>query len=486
MKYNKDFKEKLNKFFSKKNVSKDDFDMIMSLLFKIKDKEPFAFNLNMGKVMLKQNKNFLAKNYLERALKIDYENASVNYNLYKISIIENNFRGAKKYLKSWEKYSNKKIDITIFKSLIDAYIDMEEDYTLFLSKEYKIPTTNLFGLIEINDKVLKEKYRKLIEIFQNKDFNGMESIVLDMKDEIEQKNIAIEVHTLLRIVRNLVQLEKIKRESILKNDENLYVNGKLISLFEFVKYVRRTIPKDIKKAEQLFSYIDKLYPTIRDQDIIKTLNGMIIEYKEYHEVPQEQKNNYEWTKEKAKAAYLNGDFEQAFDYYLTGYYLTGQNIFNYYLGKMLYKKKRFNEAKEYFEEYLKIDGDKNLKSLVYLYNIEPSEELLKMIRKSESVFYPNFHFKDIRYLECDDRKKYKAMKKIKMNCNEFNDTNFFPNNSNIKEQLITIRDMLKKHEQKQANKLLRQLEKQQSQMTFKEKQTFYNLQKNKKLYRNQG
>ena len=99
-----------------------------------------------------------------------------------------------------------------------------------------------------------------------------------------------------------------------------------------------------------------------------------------------------------KEFFIEGQYEDAYDTFLAGYYITQSPIFLYYLGKTLYKSERFNDAEEMFLEYVKVGGVKSAKAYIYLRNIsrllhKPKKEKQYAIKGNNIMrtLYPEYN-----------------------------------------------------------------------------------------------
>lgn len=499
----RDIHKKLGFFFSKKEVSKEECNDIIKILNKIKQEKPFVFALNMGKIMLKQGNFSLSKNYLLEALKLDDTNSSIYYHLYKVSVEQNEFQIAQNYLKKWKQLSeknNKKIDISLFHSMLELYLDMENDYEMYLEKEYHILESDYFGIVKMESYQLKNYHKDLIKAFQNKNFNKMQKIIYKMNHVINQENIAIEVQTILKIVKKIIKKEKeqqkLKIVYTVKEcfGENICFNQKNISLVILARCIYKTIPKDIQKAEKLYSCISQCRHIENYSIELKCLKNMIAERKQYLELSLEQQKQYDIFKSKGSILYREYDLQRAYDYYLAGLFVTNHNVFNYYLGKICYKKGNFNEACKHLETYIEHGGEKLSKSLLYLSRIYRNRqnekkylEYVQNISQLSRFFEENFEFLDTDSLdEENDYIKNREMKKNTVSIEsfeEFKEESTSTSSNSVKKQLLIIKNLILNNQDKQAEKLLDELERIQCQLSYEDKKRIQQFKRNKKLYR---
>lgn len=259
--------------------------------------------------------------------------------------------------------------------------------------------------------------------------------------------------------------------------------GTKIPLFVFAKYIREILPTDVKKAEQIYYYVAAHYPKGTDEEELKYLKAVILERKQYCNLSLDKQENYRMMKKRGKEEYENSNLKSSCAYYQAGLAETKQNIFNYYFGKMLYKLGYFDQAKKYLERYITKGGEKYAKASLYLFYIykklkkeKKSLECVKRIIKFNALFQENFEFKYGDYIF--------KLKEVNVDSNimiETNTTTF--SHDYVQEQLSKIKSLMFINQYKKAEKLLKELEQGQSNMSSEDKKLIQQFQQNKRLYR---
>jgi len=112
--------------------------------------------------------------------------------------------------------------------------------------------------------------------------------------------------------------------------------------------------------------LEKIIKSKSNKLFINTLQNAINNQLEYNKLSEEQKVSYQTAIEYGHIYYQEENIEQAYDLYTYGLYVTGNNIFLYYIGKMLYKAGNYKEAEIYLKEYIKEEIDKLAKAYLYL------------------------------------------------------------------------------------------------------------------------
>ncbi len=292
---------------------------------------------------------------------------------------------------------------------------------------------------------------------------------------------------------------------ILKN--NFDDNFKL-DLISLARYSHKLIPNNIDAAEYIYSYIINSFPISNYKRQLNCLKNMIIERKKYLELSGLEQRRYNFLKARGRRLYRNCNLnrkynydmeakllyrkeklEEAYDYYLAGLYVTQHNIFNYYLGKMCHKNSHINEACEYFEEYIKNGGEKLSKALLYLNRIykikkikDKPQVFSEMITELTRFFDNEFEFKNIPIIE-DYYFEIESEDNIKNVSEDEIDNTKKDVDINLEEKLETIKKLILTHQDKKADKILLELEREKNNMNREDKQILLQFQKNKKLYR---
>ena len=277
-----------------------------------------------------------------------------------------------------------------------------------------------------------------------------------------------------------------------------------LDLISLARYTHKLIPINIEEAQYIYSYIINLYPTYIYKVQLNCLKNMILERENYLKLSEKEQKQFNFIQKKgkelykrcnlskrysydmeAKLLYRKETLDEAYDYYLAGLYITQHNIFNYYLGKICYKNNRHEEACKYLETYIKNGGEKLSKSLLYLNKIYKNKRmkskhqmLAKRITELSKFFGDDFEFFDfplrhenyIKNSENKDTNYLEIFEQPKMS-------------NNLKERLENIKNLILVHQDKKADKLILELEREKNNMNDDDRKAFLQFKKNKKLYR---
>ena len=241
--------------------------------------------------------------------------------------------------------------------------------------------------------------------------------------------------------------------------------------------VNQTIELDLNMASKL---LEELIPiTDGYEEEIKCLQNKINEKKLYQSLTEDKKRTYDKIMEKGRAYYHANDFYTANDCYVFGMDITNHPIFDYYIGKMLYKIGKLDDAYYHLSKYREHGGEKLLKSLVYLNAINYINGNIEEIKKNEEVanrlktaldidFKPFMLARFIEKTEMNNSINKKGKTKL--------DEYFFG-------QIQGLRNLYRNGKISKANKILENLIKESENRYQKKLQS---LARSKTLYINQG
>lgn len=189
-----------------------------------------------------------------------------------------------------------------------------------------------------------------------------------------------------------------------RNIKGSYLKSQTIPLPILARYINQILLTDIETSEQLYDFLCEMYLTKSYNKQLKCLKNKISERKQYLSLSVAQQKQYDYFIQKGKEEYQKSNLIGAYNYYLTGLDLTQHPIFNYYLGKILYKKGYYDYALQFLELYKKTGGQKQSKTLLYLYYIykkrENSSKMLKYAKEIiqlNTFFAEDFEFSNIEY-----------------------------------------------------------------------------------------
>lgn len=154
-----------------------------------------------------------------------------------------------------------------------------------------------------------------------------------------------------------------------------------------------------EEAKYLLSNINLVLR--KERKYIEIIKNAIRNQETYCALTEEQKKEYEKAIYYGSLTYQNQDYDIAYAYFIRGFEVTNHPIFKYYIGKVLYKKKEFLAARNYFLQYIEKGEEKGAKAYLYLASIAfeetgKSHEAYKYKKEFEvfnKFLFNNFEFK---------------------------------------------------------------------------------------------
>lgn len=505
---NSNSKKTIRTILGKKQISKQEYDLLIDLVKPYQETEVEYYNFIMARILLGKKEFTKAQLHLNKVIESNPKHKSAYYHMYKIQVFKENHEEA---LYNLNKYEELNEDITmnnsLIKSMLNYMIMLKDGYQSFKNDDFQVSqteTNNYFGRVNIKNLKIQDLYTDLIEEFNKKNLSNMKRVLNKLIQEINETNYPIEVYTLTKLFHSILNISNKYHTEIMTNDEFLKENIENISRNildnnipprKISKYINRIIELDPILAEKLlhlhlrnnFFYLNEI--------TVKTLTNKINEKKLYLILSEKGKAQYHQFKKDGQKAYRSGNLEKAYEIYSKAEYEIKHPIFDYYVGKILYKLGMYNEAKKRIEKYLENGGEKTSKALIYLLGIEVKNSNHKQVNKYKDLINivnndlgNDFTIKDsINKNEEDiDYQKQRASARVKMTEQDFIETD---DEVKIEEyyyydldkKLKVIKKLLRQGNLKEANYLLNELKPN----TKAEYYQIKNFTKNKTLYLNQ-
>lgn len=238
---------------------------------------------------------------------------------------------------------------------------------------------------------------------------------------------------------------------------------------KLILMIEKEIELDINKSKIMLRYLDKDV----NPNVYLYLNGMIREKEIYSKYDTNMKEKYNKYLNKGKIYLKNKKYSQAYKAFTAGYSETKNNIFNYYMGKSLFKNRHYEKAFPYFTEYIKLGGSKLPKVLLYtiyeyikLGDENKAREYYTQLKDFNKIFNNGFILTSPFETDFTDKGKFLDIKK-------YYDYGF-------DEKILLIESLFREGNYKVAIKLLNELK-----PTDKnQRKQIQKLEKNKVLYKN--
>jgi len=504
--------------YKHKKINDSQFRKAVNYLEKLRDSDQLFYYFNMGKLHTAFGNAEEAIFYLEKSITLKPDNSSAYYNLYKCYVKTGNIGEAIESLRLFFEHNKHDVDFSFVLQIMRAMLFLDKSYLSYLNSEFNVYESTKVGYNDLSDNMeLLEVYKSVIQAFNNRDYSICLKKLHVMNRIIMESNYPMDVDTLV----NLIKLLKIKEINSCKrvlsdssieqasNEQFCKCQLRLLELGHyhpesFLRMVGENINKDVSRAKKLLVAVQENPKFYSYLDMIEYLNGIIREKEAFIYLSDDKQNEFITRRLKAKKLYMNRKNEQALKEYQSLKEDFGLLLCDYYIGKiLLFRQGSLLQAKESFLSYLIQGGIKAEKAYMFLGMIEKKQKnygdakkYIGMMHRIHNVFVRDYDYipdknynkkrKNDKYDQCDNVKRNES-RKIKMKEADFaqNDVQIAGDfyDMGLSDKLIVIRKLLRNGNDKLANKLYEEVQRECTQGEREEVEQFG---RNRKLYKNQN
>ncbi|MBQ9833989.1 MAG: tetratricopeptide repeat protein [Bacilli bacterium] len=506
------------RLFKFKLISSKQFMVARSNLEKIKASDPLFYYFNMGKLQTSFGNTDAAIFCLKKTIELKSDHSSAYYNLYKCYVKKGDIDEAFESLGKVLKHNKRAADFNFPIQIMRAMQSLDVNYLNYLNSDFNVSEETKIGYNDLSDnEQLAKLYKLVIQAFNNKDYVICLQKLRTMNVIIKEANYPMEVDTLISLVKLLKDkeaisckrtlydksMEKSSDESFCKLQIRLFALG-YYDQGSYLRMAKEVIGEDIWKAKKILDEACKNPNFSQYLDIIEYLNGFIREKNAFMILPEEKQEEFISRRLKAKSLYKNKRNDKSLEEYSSLKQEFGLPICDYYIGKIYFRQGEFIKAKEAFLSYLEQGGVKSEKAYGFLGKIAKIQKNMKeakwyfdMIHKISNVFIYDFdclsdkndkkkRLKEDKYDQNDEVKRKKS-RSIKMSEEDFADIETFDGRDfyagGLSEKLNIIRGLLQSGNNKLANKLYKEVQKE---CTSEDRAKINQFDRNRKLYKNQN
>ena len=356
------------RIISSPNVSDKQIIFVEKKLKKLLEgKENYKIYVLLGKLYLvKQNIN-LSRQYFLKALQLNNNAQSIYYGLFRINVIEENYKSAKENLEMFI-FLNQSgyLNLDIYKLLLDKILEEDSKYNIddvyFYEKLYG---ENLNMYLTGVKLILDEEYEKAILILKN------------LNNKVRENNLFINFDYVIKLINKLIQIKK--QEKFCQENEKLKdyiwkqdienIDKKVIEVLDMastdkqIKTILHQIP--VLVNNDLYEIALYINETIKNRDINLDYSRMtsfydrlIKELMYIYNLDDESKSIFQILLRKGLDYCNNGEYKKALDYFLLGISKTNIPLFNYYVGKVYFIIGRYKDSKKALDLYNKVGAYK--------------------------------------------------------------------------------------------------------------------------------
>lgn len=376
---------KAKKIIIKRDCTLEDLEEAATYLNKCKylvnnDDKETRIDVWFGKLELKRSR--LSKNELDK--KLSLKNAkdsffmalnkkptpSSYYGLFKIAIVEEDWKSAKTYLEEFEKSDKKRrYNFVLVHQLLDVSMGIEDEYPLVRS-EY------IFSK-HIEYVPLKQNYRLAEESFCNKQYNKCLKHLLVCQKLVNMKSLSIDFSPLILLINKVIEvkntcaIEEIKTKILKSNN-----SGEKIVL---IRQLLKVKPDEVDLYFLLIeSYMELgVYSCIPDilSELLKLdLDELSLKRIRYYENLSREQFQYSGKIisifndiKSGEENAANGDIQQAYNSFVCGLKNSGYSVFLSKLGDLFYSNGYYIQAEQYYLSYLTTGYENQFNVYVNLY-----------------------------------------------------------------------------------------------------------------------
>lgn len=409
-----EFLRKVKREIYNKNINLEKIEKYEKKLLemlKTEDENENQIEIFLGKINYKKGKYDKSINYFLTALKKNLSNYSIYLSLYKNYVMIGDYENAYKNIIMYKNKEKRDLECSLIISMLNRILNLDDNLKISKSK---------LMFTSFSEKHISELWNSFVDNYNSKSYSKCMSLL--KKIEEEKQNLHLELTT----IKKLISYLKIKEEENLNSSlDELHSDLELcIKLKEYdkaLKIINLIPPLKIKRQDLVFnalfelinngyykeleSYVNRIFFLKSQSDIERILKNAIENQKNFDKLNDEQKEIYNNSIIVGRKNYESNNLEDAYYTYEYGYEETKQPIFLYYMGKMLYKLGKKEEAMKYFNSYVKVGHSKVNKAYLYIYRYTDDEKYLYKINKIDCFIYNhefNVYYEgyDKKYILC--------------------------------------------------------------------------------------
>ena len=510
------------RLFKYKSISPRQFFIAKNNLEQLKESDPLFYYFNMGKLHTSFGNVDDAIEYLTKAVSLKGDHFSSYYNLYKCFVKKGNVELASRCFNEFLRYNEADLDFSFPIQIMRTIASIDRSYLDYMSFDSTVEESSRIGYNDLSDnESLLNVYKNVIKLFNNRDYAECIQMLNRMNFMINEDNYPMEVDTLTSLIRILKDKEingckKTLAENKLEEmSDNEYCKFQLRLLGlghyneeSFLRKIEELIENDsMSKARCLLENISSEPKFNEYLDMIDYLNGFIREKDAFLSLSLEQQEEFTSRRLHAKAQYKRKQNDASLESYTSLKEDFGLPICDYYIGKILFRKGMFSQAKDAFLNYLEQGGTKAEKAYMFIGKIErikknksEARRWVNKMHKIHKVFARDFDYmSDKNYkrrkrlgLDKDEADQNDVVKKKKSRYIRMNEEDFSKPNEVLAEdyyeadvdgKLSIIRGLYRRGHVDTANKLFEEI---QRECAPEERGKVKQFGRNKKIYKNQN
>lgn len=393
-----EFLRKVKREIYNKNINEgkiEKYEKKLLEMLKKEDENENQIEIFLGKINYKKRKYDKSINYFLTALEKNLANYSIYLSLYKNYVMIGDYENAYKNIVMYRKYAKRNLECSLIVSMLNRILNIDDNINISKSK---------LMFTSFNEKQISELWNSFVDNYNSKSYSKCMSLLKKIEELVEKQNLNLELPT----IKKLISYLKIREEQNLNSslDE---LHSDLESCIKFKEYdkalkiINLIPPLKIKRQDlvlnalfelinngyynELESYVNKIFFLKSESDLERILKNAIKNQKNFDKLNDKQKEIYNNSIIVGRKNYESHNLEDAYCAYKYGYEETKQPIFLYYMGKVLHKLGKKEEAMKYFNSYVKVGHSKVSKAYLYIYSSTYDEKYLYKINRINCFIY---------------------------------------------------------------------------------------------------
>lgn len=365
--------------FTKKYISDDEYEKVYKILNKNLDNDKIFCQNHLLGLLIRKEKYEEARLLLSKVSPDEYT-ASTYYSSYLLSVEKGNSTQAYKDLLNYAQniiLKGEMPSLGLPISLLEQCEMIKSDPIKYFNTPINIGISDQYNTHHIVDEDLQEIYGKIITSINNKDYEEAKYQIGEATEIIHEKDIPIDLYNITQII-DLIESEiKAKSADLLnsKIDCNTRYNilitmydNNCIEYYSLLQEINTLVEKDPKLGQKLLDKVKYDANANKYNLELSIMKNKAREINDVNNLSEEERSLYNEIMSKAKKLMRVKNYKGAYEEYCKGKELLGLSVFDYYIGKALYKIGN-TSAKYSLINYVRNGGRKTAKALLYLDNI---------------------------------------------------------------------------------------------------------------------
>lgn len=369
----------IKSIFTRKYISDDEYEKAYKILNENLDNDKIFCQNHLLGLLIRKEKYEEARVLLSKIGPDEYT-ASTYYSSYLIDVEMGDSTQAYKDILNYAQSIILKGEIPSLGlpiSLLEQCEMLKSDPIKYFNTPINMGISDQYNTHHIVDEDLQEIYGKIITSINDKDYEEAKYQIGEATEIIHEKDIPIDLYNITQII-DLIESE-IKASSVdLLNSEidcntryniliTMYDNN-CIDYYSLLQEINTLVEKDPKLGQELLDKVKYDANANKYNLELSVMKNKAREINDINSLSEEDRVLYNKIRSKAKALMKVKNYKGAYEEYCKGKELFNLPIFDYYIGRTLYKIGD-TSAKYNLISYVKNGGRKTAKALLYLDNI---------------------------------------------------------------------------------------------------------------------